>query len=396
MEGGATTRRLRRALWIVGGGIVGVGLIALVFQGLTADLRPGGNDPDAEFRTVQVERSALDETIVASGRMEPLVRVPVISEVSGIIAVVSVEEGDRVEEGQPLFELDRVRLEARVAELQAGLDLQQANARYDLVGRAQAERDQARRDRDRTAALLQRNVASQIELEQFEHALRLAEIGVNDSRAELAARQAAVAGAREKLRSSERDLENALIRAPVSGVVIERSGEIGRAVADVTRNGGTVVAVIADDRRIRLVAEVDENDIARVAVGQRAVVTIDAFPGESFGGSVQRISAAGKSEDNIANFEIEVRLDPDERLRVGMSSDARVVVREHRDVLLIPNTAIVREADGPVVRMVDVGGGNGFQMRPIRTGYSDGLQTVVHEGLHQGDVILVRRDGERG
>ena len=311
------TRRLGRGLWISGGVILGLVLIALVFQGLTRGVRPGADDPDAEFETVRVEMSDLDETIVASGRMEPLVRVPVISEVSGIIAVVNVEEGDRVERGQALFELDRVRLEARVAELTAGLELRQANARYDLVGRAAAERDQAKRDRDRTAALLLKNVASEIDLELLEHKLRLAEIGINDARAELAARRAGVAEAREKLRSAERDLENALIRAPISGVVIERSGEIGRAVADVTRYGGTVVAVIADDRRIRLVAEVDENDIARVRVGQRADVAIDAFPGESFGGSVQRISSAGKSEDNIASFEIEIRLDLDERLRVG-------------------------------------------------------------------------------
>jgi HlyD family secretion protein len=390
------TRKLGRALWIGGGVLAGLMLTAAVFQGLTAGVRPGTGDSDAEFETVQVVRSDLFETIVASGSMEPLVRVPVISEVSGIITTVNVEEGDRVERGQPLFELDRVRLEARVAELRAGYELRQANARYDLVGRAVAERDQAKRDRDRTAALMKRNVASQIELERFEHALVLAEIGINDAHAELAARRAAVAEAREKLRSAERDLENALIRAPISGVVIERSGEIGRAVADVTRFGGTVVAVIADDQRIRLVAEVDENDIARVRVGQHADVTIDAFPGETFDGSVQRISSAGKSEDNIANFEIEIRLDPDERLRVGMSSDARVFVREHHDVLLIPNVAIVREPEGPVVRRVDVAGGDSVQMRPIQTGYSDGMQTVVDEGLSSGDMILVRRAGQHG
>jgi len=389
------TGRARRLVWILASVVMGVLAVFLVFRGLTAGLQEGEDDPDAEYHPVAIERHDLAETVVASGTMEPLVRVPVITEVSGIISEVLVEEGDRVERGQPLFELDRERLEARVAERRAELDLRLANARYDLVGRADAMLAQARREYQRMSELHESNVASQQELERKQHELRLAEIALSDAHAELAARKAGAAQAREMLRQSERDLANAVVRAPIDGVVIERQGEIGRAVADVTANGGTIIAVIADDRRIRLIAEVDENEIADVRTGLRARVSIDAFPDEAFEGEVRKISSAGISVGNVSNFEIEIELAADERLRVGMSADARVIVRQHRAALLVPNRALVRREDGPRVRVADVGGG-GFHLAPVRTGYSDGFQTVVREGLTEGDVVLVRDGGGNG
>jgi HlyD family secretion protein len=392
-QSGATSRIRRIVGWLAGGAVAAL-VSVLAFQGLTSDLSGAAQDPGARFEPAEVERGDLHETIVASGTMEPLVRVPVIAEVSGIIAAVHVEEGDRVERGQPLFELDRERLEARVNERRAELELRQANARYDLVGRAEAERDRVKRDWKRIRELRERNVASQAELDDIEHAARVAEIDLRDAHAERAGRRAAVEQVREMLRQAERDLANAVVRAPIEGVVIQREGEIGRAVADVTSNGGTVVAVVADDRRIRLVAEVDENDIGRVRIGQAAQLTIDAFPDERFDGTVRKISAAGTLEGNVSNFEVEIELAPDERLRVGMSSDARVVVHEHQGVLLVPNRAIVRGELGTRVRVPDSNGG--FRLTPIRTGVSDGFRTVVPDGLREGDAILVRSNGATG
>ena len=396
MSGARGFARLRRAAWVAGVSAAVVLGAVLVFRGLTRDLRPEGEDPSARFRPAPVRLGDLRETIVASGTMEPLVRVPVIAEVSGIIAAVHVEEGDRVRRGQPLFELDPERLEARVAERRAELDLRRANARYDLVGRAEAERDRARRHLQRISRLAEQEVASQLELETFEHELRIAEIALRDAHAELAARRAAVAQGREILRQAERDLANSMVRAPIDGVVIQRDGEIGRAVADVTSSGGTVLAVIADDRRIRLVAEVDENDIARVRLDQEAVVSIDAFPGETFAGRVRKVSSAGTVVGRVSSFEVEIELEAGSRLRVGMSSDARIVVREHHGVLLIPNTAIVRRDRTTLVRVPDGNGDSAYHLSPIRAGVSDGFRTVVAAGLSEGDSILIRSDGAGG
>lgn len=384
-----TKPTLRRIGWIAAGAIGVVLAIVLAFRGLTAGLEPEDDVPPAELGPESVSRGELLETVAASGTIEPRVRVPVIAEVSGIIASVHVEEGQRVVRGQPLFELDRERLEARVAERQAELLLRQANARFDLLGRARVDRDRAAQDFARARALREKGVASQLEFERAERDARVAEIAVRDADAERAAREAAVLQAREALRQAERDLRNAVVRAPIDGRVIERAGEIGRAVADVTANGGTTIAVIADDTRIRLVAEIDENDVAQLRPGQRALVTLDALPDEKLEGTVRKVSSAGAIEANVASFTIDVELPEDERLRVGMSADARVVIRAHSAVLSVPNSALVRRERETLVRVPDVGGGSAYRLAPVQTGYSDGFRTIVSDGLAEGDVVLV-------
>jgi HlyD family secretion protein len=327
--------------------------------------------------------------------MEPLSRVPVKSEVSGVVRHVRVEEGDRVERGQILFELDRERLADRVNALRAGLHVKRAAAQYDLVGRASLELEQARREHQRIAKLHERGVTSAREFDDSLHQLQLAEVSLTDARAEKEAREAAVLEAEHMLRQAEKDLERAFIRAPIDGLVVERPVDIGAVVADVTAAGATLLAVVADDQRIRLVAEVDENDIAPVRVGQTAEVAVDAFPDETFIGSVRKVSSSGTVDHNVSNFEIEIELPADERIRVGMSADARVVVSEHADVLLIPNNAILRGREGPRVRVRDNDASGGFRLAKIQEGYSDGFQTVVREGLREGEVVLAPTDPVR-
>ncbi len=187
------------------------------------------------------------------------------------------------------------------------------------------------------------------------------------------------------LQKAERDLEHGVLRAPMDGVVIRREAELGSPVADMSAaNGGTLVAVVADDLHLRLVAQVDENDIAEVRVGQVADVSIDAFPGETFAGKVRKVSSAGTLDQKVASFEVEVALPNDERIRVGMSADARVLVGEHRQVLLIPNAAIVRSADGPKVRLTAEGDASHFQ----------GPQLVVNWGLHDDMVFVPLRSAK--
>lgn len=389
-----TGRRVGRAILV---GAAAVALLLAAWWGLTRDLRAGERDAELVFSELPLARGALRHTVVATGTVEPLARVLVKSEVSSVVRAVHVEEGDRVEAGQPLFELDRERLAQRAAKLEAALEMRRAEAQRDLAGRAQLELEQRRRDRDRLAELHERGVASSLELEHADHALRLALVDLTDARAESAARRAAVSAAEAELRGARRDLEQAVIRAPIDGIVLERSVELGSVVADVTSSGGTLLAIVADDVRIRLIAEVDENDIARVRVGQDVDVRFDAFPGEELAGAVRKVSSSGTVEENVANFEIEVELPPDPRIRVGMSADARVVVKRYDDVLLVPNRAIVQGGDGPSVRIQDASAARGVRQLRIREVYSDGFQTVIEDGgPAPGDVLLVPDDGMRG
>jgi HlyD family secretion protein len=383
----------RRLGVIVGTVAAGALLLALAYRGFTGGVGSAESARGLGLRAQAVTRGELHKTVVATGRIEPETEVPVRSEVSGEVHRVHVEEGDRVERGQPLFDLDPERLEDRVNELRAALEVKRASAQYDVVGRASLEVEQARRSHARAVRLSSKGVMSQRELEESLHRLRLAEVGLTDARAEEGARKAAVHQAEHLLRRAERDLDHSVLRAPIAGLVIDRPVDLGAVVADISSNGGTLLAVIADDTHIRLVAEVDENDIAAVRLDQSAEVAIDAFPEETFIGIVSKVSQSGTLDGDISNFEVEIELPSDPRLRVGMSADARVVVHEYRDALLVPNRAILRTGPGPRVRIVRSGAEERVDLVPIRTVYSDGFQTVVGDGLKPGDKILVPEDG---
>ncbi len=383
---------------ITGTALAAASLLLFAYWGLTRDL--GATEVDdvdvaAGFHAVRVERGDLRQTVVATGRVEPYARLEVKSQVPGLVRRVHAEKGDRVHAGAPLFELDTDRLAARVAGLEATLAMRRAEARRDLIGRATLVRKEREREFERARKLLEHGVVSPTDVERAEHAFRLAEVDVTDAHAEAAARQAAVQEADGALRQARTDLEESLIRAPVDAILVERRVEIGSVVADVSAAGGTVLAVLADDSRVRLVAEVDENEIAPVRVGQTADVTLDAFAGETFAGTVVKVMESGTVETNVSNFEVEIELPADPRIKVGMSADARVVVREWNDVLLVPNGAIERDADGPVVRVLDPAADEGRRVA-IREIYSDGLLTVVGDELPEGARLLVAGEEAQG
>jgi HlyD family secretion protein len=224
--------RRRKLLTSLAGTLGLLGLLWLIYLGLTWDLRSGAREPGAAFQPVAVARGDLPETVVATGVLEPRARVVVQSEIPGIVAAVHIDDGERVSKGQALVELDRERLEDRVAELAAGLEMHRARARFDLVGRARAELDKARRDLERERKLFEKGVASKERIEDLAHAVRMLEIALSDARAELAARRAAVKEAENAHRRVERDLAKTVIRSPIDGIVVRREVEVGTAVAE--------------------------------------------------------------------------------------------------------------------------------------------------------------------
>jgi HlyD family secretion protein len=386
-------RRVRRAGLASAAAGAALGFVWLVYLGLTWDMRRAEREPPAAWRAVAVERGSLRETVVATGVMEPLARVVVQSEIPGVVASVHADDGDRVARGRPLVELDRSRLEDQAAELRAALAHREALARVDVVGRAEVDLADARRDHERARRLLERGVLSEEVVDDAAHRARLAAIALADAEALRDARLAAAARARSALARVERDLEKSVIRSPVDGVITKRRVEVGAAVADL-QNGGTVIAELADDSRIHLLGELDENDVAGVREGQSAEIRVDAFPGELFAGTVRKIASAGAHEGSLSIFEVEIEIEPDPRVRVGMSADARIVVREHANALLVPNAALVRGEDGPRVRVPDPGSDE-VRLLEIRELTSDGFRTALAEpegaaALGEGDTVLVR------
>lgn len=385
--------------WL-GGAVVAAGVIWLVDLGLSGGIRSTGND-EPSYIPVRVERGDLEERVVATGHTEALARVVVQSEIPGTVAEVLVDDGDRVALGQPLVRLDGTRLEDERDQRRAELDREEARTHLELVAVAEAEIAQADSERKRIAHLFEQGVTSEQRLTEVEYRLLKAKIALGRAKAEEAAQRAAAEVARKRLRRVERDLAKALIRSPIAGVVIKRSVEVGTAVADL-QNGGTVVAVLADDQRIHLLGRVVEDEIAKVREGQTAEVYVDALPGTIFKGFVKKVASSGVKDGSVSRFEVEVELieaypdsSSDQKdLRVGMTADARILVDTHTNRLLIPNKALLRGPDGARVRLVS-DDGRPFELRTVTTLYSDGFRTAVEAGLEEGSHVLVRRDDKR-
>lgn len=364
-------------------------------------------DPD---RVVTVERRDLVDGVNASGRVEPVARVAVMSRASGIVKELHVEEGDAVTEGQVLAELDREQLEAQLAQDEA--DLASAKAR---VAAAQARVAEARvrvndpevrfyeREAARLKQLFEQGTTSQGQLDEAERLLaaarfrvELVEAGIPVLEASVAEAEANLAAAEAAVERGRTALRETTIRCPIDGVVLVRDKEVGDGVSSILTAGGnaTQIMSLGDLSKMHVEARVDEVDLGRIQVDMPALITVDAHRGRVLAGRVERIAPAGSVDQNgIVTFEVRVGVeDPDRLLKPDMTADAKLVIAERKGALTLPQRALYRDADGRW--MADRVTGSGPEARvepvPVELGLSDGLQTEVTSGLDDGDRVLLR------
>lgn len=304
----------------------------------------GGSDtPSVKARTAEVERGKVTASISAPGRVEAVASVDLSAEVPGRIVELRVAEGDSVSEGDLLLRLDDAQYKSRVEQAEAFLHSAEAD-----LALAEARLEKASSDRDRSRALVEKNLASAEALEQAETDFRVQRADTEARRQELARRQAALADARD-------DLEKTVYRAPVSGIVSRLNVEQGEIVITGTMNNpGTVILSIADLTRMEVEAEVDETDVVYVRTGQRAEITVDALPDTTFEGTVAAVGNSGRrggaaSGNEVINFEVTVRFqDTDPRLKPGMTADVEVETRTRDGVLTVPIQSLVARSQGVV------------------------------------------------
>jgi HlyD family secretion protein len=304
------------------------------------------------YATAPVERGSLRVTVSATGNLQPTNEVEVGSELSGLITAVTVDNNDRVQKGQVLARLDTDRLQDAVTRSRAALQSAEAG-----VAQAQAtaqQTDAALKRLEEVRALSGGKVPSAAELDtaRAEHAR--AQAGVLTARA-------AVAQARAQLSSDETNLSRALIRSPVTGVVLKRQVDPGQTVA-ASFNAPVLFLIAEDLRRMQLDVKVDEADVGQVAEQQKATFQVDAFPGRTFPAEVQRVdvgansgttttssaaSSASASANQVVSYTAVLTVDNgDGILRPGMTATAEIVTNEKRGVLLVPNAALRFSPEG--------------------------------------------------
>ena len=300
--------------------------LLLSLLALTAGLSACSPDPSegkaATPDTAHVERRDLDISADASGTIEPLRVVEVKSRVSGELQKIGVETGQELSQGDLIALVDP--RDVRNALDQAKADLELANAR---VANTSAQRRRAEN-------LAKEGVISAQDLET-------AQLQETDAKAQLVKANTNLELAQEKMGDVD-------IRAPISGMVIEKTVEQGQIIASASGNvsGGTTLVKMADLSTVQARALVDETDVGRVQAGQAAQVTVEAYPGRIFRGTVSKIEPQAVVDQNVTMFPVLIELaNPNRLLKPGMNSEVSISIAHRTNVATVPNEAVANPRD---------------------------------------------------
>jgi HlyD family secretion protein len=271
-------------------------------------------DDATSYRTAQVESGDIRASVSATGALSAVRTVEVGTQVSGQIAQLLADFNDRVKKGQLIARIDPVLQRQAVQDAEAGL------------ARAEAQLAQAKEEFERTSSLHAEKIVTETEF--------------NTARTNHALARSNLASARIGLERAKQNLSYTNIYAPIDGVVIERSIDVGQTVA--ASLSAPKLFVIANDlRRMQILASVDESDIGRIEAGQPAEFTVQAFQNRRFSGVVDAVRLASTTANNVVSYTVVVMVDnPDGSLLPGMTATVNFITGEATDVLTVPNTAL--------------------------------------------------------
>jgi HlyD family secretion protein len=362
---------MARVLKFLFGGVLIVGVAVIGYTWVQ-----NGKSDDGGLELIPVTVGSITEKAVAVGQIEPRVKFEVKSKISGIVKRCAVEVGDRVETGDPLFEIVPDPTPTELVEADRRLD----------VSRSAFNR--ARADWDRSSKLERQGIISADQLDISREAFELSKIELASAEDNLnLIRDGRIAGRGKEMES--------IIRAPAGGILLTRSVDPGDPVVPLTSfQAGTELATLADMRDLIFKGTVDEIDVGKLAVGAEARLKVGALPGTEVTGRLSRIAPQATEEDGARLFEVEIELDPAEEivLRAGYSANADLIIREKTDILLIPERLVLFEEEGARTFVEVPGDRPEAEPRKIEieTGLSDGLSIEVVGGLEEDDKIVQR------
>jgi HlyD family secretion protein len=327
----------KRVKWSIAGA---VGLVVVLVGGLGAAKR---NNKSVEVRIEPVEKRDLVASVTASGQVRPQTKVDLSADITGKITVLSVKEGQMVTKGQFLLQIDPEQAHANVTRAEAALAAAQAQ-----MAQSKANLIQSERSFERTSAMKKAN-AQLVSDEQMEQLRTTVEV----NRAMLESSTHLVEQARAALREARNARGKTTIYAPMAGRVTRLNVEAGETAIQGTFNkDAATLLTISDMSVLETKVKVDETDVARISIGDSAVVQIDAFPDTTFVGRVSKISnssvkgvVAQQSADQAVDYEVTIQLvNAPVETRPDFSATAKVITDTRKDVLSIPIIALtVRE-----------------------------------------------------
>lgn len=329
---------------------------------------------EINFKQEKVSLQTLQNSVTATGTIEAVTSVTVGTQVSGIVNKLYVDYNSQVKKGQVIAELDKTNLlselntaKANMASAQSQLNYQNANMK-------------------RYQTLYQKGLVS---ADDYENAL-------------LTYRQAKeqVATAKEQVQRAQTNLGYATITSPIDGTVISKSVEEGQTVA-ASFNTPELFTIAKDLTNMQVVADVDEADIGAVKEGDRVTFTVDAYPDDTFEGTVKQVRLQATTTNNVVTYEVVISAqNADLKLKPGLTANVTIYTQERTGVLAVANKSLrftpTKETVGKDMKIVDCKGknkvwtldGKTLTAHPVSIGQTDGMHTEITKGLKAGQQIV--------
>lgn len=383
---------------------VGIGVVALLAALVGFSVKGGRRENGPRVLLESAAAREVSRIVKATGQIDPRVKVNLSAHVIGKIEELYVVEGQAVARGDPFLRLEREAFLATRDRAAAELEIAHSRVRQAEINIADAQLKLRRAQR-----LAREGIASTADLEAAELGFRSQELAAEQSRE-------AVLQAKAGLDKAEDDLRKTTIYAPLSGRVTALNAEVGEVVVSGTMNNpGSVIGTIADLSEILAEVDVDETEVAFLATGQEASLSVGALADHELSGRVVEIGSSGfqrASNRDVTFFKAKILLDaPDPALRPGMSVRAEIVTAVAADALAVPVQAVVErkpvDVDGEAmddaeeIEVVFVMADGEAVQRPVETGLSDITHVEIVSGLGAGDRVVtgphrVLRDLEHG
>lgn len=395
-------KRRRRIIWVVAIVVV----LGAGGYGVMAALRPNRAIDPSKLATV--ERGDLARVVVATGKIQPLSKAEIKSKASGIVKKIYVDYGDRVKSGQILAELDKIQLEAAQRAAKANLQAAEA-ARNSAIAALERNKVDAegpdvpffKLSQERAEHEFREGVVSKSVVEDAQKNYQLAvnkqasaQASLAVARAEIAKAEGNVAQSRAALDNAEEDLHNSTIVSPIDGLVLSRDVNVGDAVSSILILGSqaTPIMTLGDVSEVYVQGKVDEADIGKVYLNQPARIVVESFKDKKFTGKVTKISPLGKEKDNVTTFEVRVSIQNSTlELKANMSANAEIMLEEKKNVLMIPEAALIYDKERKAqAEIPDAKGENGKKKVAVKLGISNGVKTEILEGLNEKQQVILQ------
>jgi HlyD family secretion protein len=323
------------------------------------------------LKLVAVTKGDILEKALAVGTIEPEKETRIKSTIPGIVAEVLFKVGDAVPAGAPLFKISPNPTPLEYVESRRSMEV------------AEITMSKLKADWERQVQLFKGSLVSESEMAATESAFREANLRykIAGERLELLERG--------RIKMSNRDIDS-IIRSPNAGIILSQSVFQGDPVVPLTNyQPGTELCSLADMASLLFKGTVDEIDVGKITTGMDAEIQIGALPDSKLAGRVIRIFPKAKKEGNATLFDIWILIDPASgtTLRAGFSATASILIRERKQVVLIPERLVVFE-DGK--KFVEVPDGETTKKAEVRTGLSDGLNIEILDGIKEGDKVVER------